>query len=110
VFLSQDIQVTTPIQRTVDVVLTAVPCPDEEVFTTPPYLCVEVISTESTLAEMQERLNEFLGFGVPNVWVVDPWKKRAWTVTGSGWRAAADGVLRTSDQRVAMPLADVLMA
>ncbi len=42
--------------------------------------------------------------------VIDPWKHRGWCVTEQGWAAATDQIMRTNDSRVAMPLADVLLA
>jgi Uma2 family endonuclease len=94
--------------RIPDVVICELPLPDEEVFTLTPYLCVEVMSPEDTTRSMQDRLDDYLAFGVPNVWVIDPWKHCGWSVTASGW-AAEPEVMRTSDGRVAMPLAEVLL-
>ncbi|HEX4138187.1 MAG TPA: Uma2 family endonuclease [Bryobacteraceae bacterium] len=95
--------------RIPDVVVCEVPLPEEEVFTSPPYLCIEVMSPDDTIAAMQDRLEDYLQFGVPNVWVIDPWKHRGWHVTADGWATATGGVIRTADQRIAMPLADVLL-
>jgi len=90
------------------------PLPEEEVFTTPPYLCIEVMSADDTVAAMQDRLDDYLKFGVPNIWVIDPFfnsrgQHRGWHVTAEGWATAAGGVMRTADGRIAMPLADVLL-
>jgi Uma2 family endonuclease len=95
--------------RIPDVVVVELPLPDEEVFTSPPYLCIEVLSPDDTISAMQDRLDDYLRFGVPNVWVIDPWKHRGWRVTANGWAAASDGILRTADGRIAMPLGDVLL-
>jgi len=95
--------------RLPDVVVVELPLPDEEVFTSPPYLCIEVMSPDDTISAMQDRLDDYLRFGVPNVWVIDPWKHRGWRVTIDGWAAASDGVMRTADGRVGMPLSDVLL-
>ena len=63
-----------------------IPIPDEEVFTRPPYLCVELMSPDDTITGMQDRIDDYLRFGVPNIWVVDSWKQRGWNVTSDGWR------------------------
>jgi Uma2 family endonuclease len=102
-------QVSPSRVRVPDVVVCRMPLPEEEIVTTPPYLCVEVVSPEDTMFGMQERIDEYLAFGVPNVWVIDPWKHRGWRVTQEGWITASDGVMRTADRRLAMPLSDVLL-
>jgi len=89
--------------------VTELPIPDKEVFTSPPYLCIEVVSPDDTMAGMQDRIDDYLQFCVPNVWVIDPWKHRGWRVTAEGWATATDGIMRIADGRVAMPLADVLL-
>jgi Uma2 family endonuclease len=95
--------------RIPDVVVSEMPLPDEEVFTSPPYLSIEVMSPDDTMASLQDRLDDYLHFGVPNVWVIDPWKHRGWHVTADGWASAAGGIMRTADGRIALPLVDVLL-
>ncbi len=95
--------------RIPDVLVAEIPIPDEDVFTTPPYLCVEIMSPDDTMNGMQDRIDDYLRFGVPNVWVIDPEKRRGWRVTADGCATATDGNMRTGDGRVAMPLADVLL-
>jgi len=95
--------------RIPDVVVAEAPIPDEEVFTSPPYLCIEIMSPDDTMTGIQDRIDDYLEFGIRNVWVIDPWKHRGWRVTVDGWATAVDGFMRTGDGRVAMPLADVLL-
>jgi Uma2 family endonuclease len=96
--------------RIPDVVVCEIPLPDEEVFTSPPYLCVEVMSPDDTISAMQDRLDDYLQFGVPNIWVVDPWKHRGWHISAEGWALVHNGLMCTADGNVEMPLADVLLA
>jgi len=102
-------RVSTSRIRIPDVVVSELPLPEEEVFTSPPYLCVEVMSPEDTIAAMQDRIDDYLQFGVSNIWVIDPWKHRGWTITNEDWATANNGIMRTSDGRVELPLADVLL-
>jgi Uma2 family endonuclease len=95
--------------RIPDVVVSKTPLPEEEVFTSPSYLFIEIMSPEDTIAGMQDRIDDYLEFGVPNIWVIDPWKHRGWRVSAEGWATATDGIMRTSDNRIAMPLKDVLL-
>ena len=107
-FVEQRIQVAERRFRIPDLLLVAMPVPDEEVFTQPPYLCLEVMSPDDTMSGLQDRLDDYLKFGVRNIWVIDPWKRRAWTITGAGWLTVLDGMLRTCDGLIAMPVEEVL--
>jgi hypothetical protein len=66
------------------------------------------MSPDDTMSSLQDRLDDYLTLGVPNLWVIDPWKRRGWTITPAGWHTALDGFLHTADGQIAMPLADVL--
>ena len=48
------------------------PEPDEQVFTLPPFLCVEILSPEDRAGKMQEKIDDYLSFGVRYVWVINP--------------------------------------
>jgi Uma2 family endonuclease len=64
--------------------------PDEDVFTEPPYLCIEILSPDDVAAEVSAKADEYLTLGVPYVWVVDP-------VSLNGEVRARDGIERVSD-------------
>lgn len=42
------------------------------IVTTPPHLCVEILSPEDTAVEAMQKVREYLSFGVEWVWVIDP--------------------------------------
>jgi Uma2 family endonuclease len=46
--------------------------PDEDIFTAPPFLCIEILSPESSASELRIKIEEYLAFGVSYVWVIDP--------------------------------------
>jgi Uma2 family endonuclease len=107
-YVEQRIRVAVDRFRVPDVVVVRTPSPDEEVFTEPPYLCVEVMSPDDTMSSLQDRLDDYIGFGVANIWVIDPWKGHGWRIDTTGWHTVLDGFLRTVDGRIALPLGEVL--
>ncbi len=84
--------------------------PAEQYLTQPPFLCVEILSPEDRMQRMMDRISDYLQFGVPFVWVIDPGSRRAYVATSSGLRVAADGVLRTSDPDLSLNLEELLRA
>jgi Uma2 family endonuclease len=107
VFPEQRIKVSARRFRIPDVCVVTLPEPDEQIFTQPPYICIEILSPEDTFPKLQERFDDYLAMGVPNVWVLDPASRRGWRATREGHLEALDGVLKTSDGRVEMPIADL---
>ena len=106
-FTELRIQVTRSRFRVPDLCVVQLPEPDEQVFTRPPYICIEILSPDDTFPKLQERLDEYLAMGVPNVWVLDPASQRAWRIVREGHLEALDGVLTTADLKVSLPLADL---
>lgn len=58
--------------------------PIEPVFTSPPLICIEVLSKDDTLRSMQARIDDYLAFGVPNIWILDPATRRAYVCSERG--------------------------
>jgi Uma2 family endonuclease len=106
-FVEQRIQVSQRRYRIPDVCVVPLPEPDEQIFSQPPYICIEILSPEDSFPRLQERFDDYLAMGAPNVWVLDPASKRGWSITLEGHFEALGGVLRTSDGRVEMPIAEL---
>ena len=77
----------------------------EQIFRTPPLICIEILSKDDRLSEMQERVDDYLQFGVPYVWILDPSRKRAWRCTTEGMHEVAE--LRTENPPIAIQLASL---
>ena len=90
--------------RVPDVCVVAGPEPDEEIFTRPPFLCIEILSPEDRMARMQVKIDDYLAFGVAYVWVIDPHTRKAWVYTPELMREVRDGVLRTERPDIDVPL------
>jgi Uma2 family endonuclease len=56
---------------------------------------------------MQRRIDDSLNFGVRFVWLVDPRTMKAWIYTADGMHEVRDGVLRTENPDIAVPLKDL---
>src|SRR5262249_31290634 len=46
--------------------------PEEDIFTQPPFLCIEILSPEDSLVELRTKIEEYLAIGTDYVWVIDP--------------------------------------
>ena len=101
------VQVKADRFRVADVTIVRGGMPAEDIFTTPPEVAVEVLLPEDRIAAIQERIDDYLGFGIPCVWVIDPETRRAWIHTSDGSREVKDGVLRNPAGDLAIPLAAV---
>jgi Uma2 family endonuclease len=79
----------------------------EPVFTQPPLICIEILSKDDRLRDMQERVDEYLNFGVPNVWILDPVLRKAYVCTQLGFLEPEGGVLQVAGTTIQAPLAEV---
>jgi Uma2 family endonuclease len=77
----------------------------EQIFRTPPLICIEILSKDDRLSEMGERVEDYLDFGVPYVWILDPHTRTAWRCTREGMRKTEE--LRTENPDTAVPLAEL---
>lgn len=82
--------------------------PEEEIFSTPPFLVVEILSPRDRHSELMEKISDYLRFGVPWIWVMDPRTPRGWVYTADGGREAKDGILRTETPRLEAQLAELV--
>jgi Uma2 family endonuclease len=44
--------------------------------TTPPSIITEIISEDHPFANVLEALHEYQQWGVPHIWVIDPWLRK----------------------------------
>ena len=86
------VQVQSSRIRVPDVTLVAGPRPAGRIVTAPP----------------QEKIDDYLAFGIPYVWVVNPRTGRGYVHTTEAAREAKDGILRTADPATELPLYELL--
>jgi Uma2 family endonuclease len=105
VVTEQRVQVRLNRFRVPDICVVAGPEPDEQILTRPPFLCIEILSPEDRMERMQERIADYFAFGVRYAWLINPRTRQAWICTPGFMREAADGILRTEDPKICVPLA-----
>jgi len=101
----QRVQVSLGRYRVPDVCAVVADRPPEQVFRTPPFFCIEILSKDDRLSEMQERIDDYLRFGVRYVWILDPATRRAWRCTTTGMNEVAE--LRTENPDTLVPLLEL---
>ncbi|MBV8810847.1 MAG: Uma2 family endonuclease [Acidobacteriaceae bacterium] len=78
--------------------------PGEQILTRPPLLCIEILSPEDAMSAMQERIDDFLAFGVENVWIFDPRRRKAYWADSTGVHEATTGTLEATGAPIRLDL------
>jgi Uma2 family endonuclease len=58
--------------------------PKEQIISHPPLIAIEILSPEDGLSRFQERIEDYLGFGVEHIWILDPAKRAAYAASSTG--------------------------
>jgi len=106
-YTEQRVQVKPTRYRVPDVCVVVGEKPQEQIFTKPPFLCIEILSPDDRMSELLDKIGDYLEFGVRYVWVIDPTSRRAWVHTAAGSHEIRDLVLRTDNPEIAVPLAEI---
>jgi Uma2 family endonuclease len=86
----QRVQVSPTRFRVPDVCLVSADQPVEQILTHPPLACIEILSPEDTMRRMQERVEDYRRFDVPNIWILDPGTRRGYNCRPLGWLEVAE--------------------
>lgn len=84
----QRIRVSTERVRVCDLILLRRDAPREEVTSTPPLVCIEILSPEDRLSRAKEVFADYLAMGVENIWLIDPIRRAAFTFDALGLHEA----------------------
>jgi Uma2 family endonuclease len=101
------VQIRPDRYRVPDVVVVRGGRPAGRIITSPPEVAVEVLSPEDRAADVQDKIDDYLQFGVPCVWLIDPERQRAWIHTQKGASEVSDRVLRNLAGDMEVPLSAV---
>lgn len=103
----QRVQVSEHRYRVPDVCVVRDSDPHDPIVHVAPLICIEVLSREDTLNELQERVNDYTSMGVQHVWAVNPWTRVGYICTRKGFLQPEDGFLRVPGTPIAIALAEV---
>ena len=107
VFTEQRVQTSAQHYRIADVCVVRRDLPMEPIVRTPPLLCIEILSRDDRMSEIQERVEDYLAMGVRAVWVVDPRRRRAYEATSSGALQPVPAELVLAGTETRVPVAEI---
>jgi Uma2 family endonuclease len=73
----------------------ALPYRSEPVLTTPPHLVIEILSPDDEVADVLAKVADYLRFGVPHIWIPDPYKRTLQRADREGMHPCPDLVAET---------------
>ena len=103
----QRVQTQSDHFRVPDLTILRAGSPRERILTRPPLLVIEIQSPEDTLRRTAAKIAEYLGFGIENVWVIDPAARVAYLGTGNGLELVRSGELTIPESPIRIVLADL---
>jgi Uma2 family endonuclease len=105
VWPEQRVQVSSTRFRVPDITVIRASDPNEAIVTVAPLLCIEILSKDDRMSEIEERAHDYLAMGVPMVWIVDPKTRTAFQKDKLGLEAVEE--LTLPNQGVQVALAEV---
>ena len=72
---------------------------------TPPFLAIEILSRTDRASDVEEKIDDYLSFGVSFVWVIDPRLKLGYVYTNGGRETCSES-LSTVGPEIRVLLAD----
>jgi len=104
----QRVQVSKTRFRVPDVTVILASDATTPILSAPPYLCIEILSKDDTVSDLNERIGDYFRFGVKFVWVIDPLARQAVVYTPGKTQEVLAGMLRTTESSVCAPLEEIL--
>ena len=93
--------------RVPDITLVLGSKPTTSIIMEPPLAVVEVISKDDRPSDLQERIEDYLGFGIPHISTVSPRLRQAHIHTANEAFEVKDGMLRINEPLIEVPLSRV---
>jgi Uma2 family endonuclease len=81
--------------------------PKDPIVNFAPLLCVEILSKDDRLHEIQQRIDDYASLGTALTWVVDPWQRIGYHASTQGFLQPDDHILRVPNTPIAVSLPDL---
>jgi Uma2 family endonuclease len=93
--------------RVPDVSVLRADAPREPIIRHPQLIAIEILSPEDRLNRLQEKVDDYLDFGVGNIWVIDPETRRAWTADTTGFHIVQNDELTVPGTPIRVVLSEL---
>jgi len=102
--VEQRIRINSSQVRVCDVAILQSDAPWEEVISIPPIACIEIKSQEDRLSRAEKVLADYFAMGVPNIWLIDPHKRKVYSYAGGSMHEidATELIFRNSPIRISL--------
>lgn len=87
------IQMTLTRFRCPDVLVLRADAPRERILTHPPLIAIEILSPEDRLSRFRVKIDDYVAFGIENIWIIDPATRSAMTADRFGLHPVESGEL-----------------
>jgi Uma2 family endonuclease len=108
--VEQRIRVSERNIRICDVAVVSADSPREQVTTSAPAICIEILSPEDRIARAELVLSDYREMGVPNVWLIDPFRRAAYFFNDSGLHHAVDNTLHITGADLSLEMDSLFLA
>ncbi len=102
--IEQRVRVSATRVRVPDITVLSAADPHEEVVTRSPLLCVEVLSPEDRISRAERVLTDYRNMGVPNIWLIDPIRRIAYTFGEAGTSLVSENQLTVPGTPIVLDL------
>jgi len=93
--------------RCPDVSVLRADAPRERIISHPPLIVIEILSPEDRWSRMQEKIDDYVDFGVENIWILDPETRQAWTADHTGTHPVENGELTVPGTPIGVVLSEL---
>ena len=93
--------------RCPDVLVLRADAPREQILTHPPLIAIEILSPEDRLSRFRVKIDDYVAFGIENIWIIDPETRSAMTADRFGMHPVESGELIVPETPIRVDLKEI---